>query len=108
MEVVIGSDITLTCNASGFHRPDFNWVILEHSDRRLNFMTNIVNETYVTSQVEFLNTTQADTGNYSCIAGNNVGEATDFIFLQVLGISFSTLLYYVTIIAFPSRTTRNS
>ena len=93
VEVVIGSNITLTCSASGFHRPDFNWIILEHSERRLNFMTNIVNETYVTSQVEFLNTTQTDTGNYSCIAGNNVGEATEFIFLQVLGISIGDFPY---------------
>ena len=93
VEVVIGSNITLTCSASGFHRPDFNWIILEHSERRLNVMTNIVNETYVTSQVEFLNTTQTDTGNYSCIAGNNVGEATEFIFLQVLGILIGNFPY---------------
>ena len=60
--------------------------MLEHSGRPPHFVTNIVNETYVISQVEFLTTTQADTGNYSCIAGNSVGENTDHIFLQVLGI----------------------
>ena len=85
MEVVIGSDITLICSASGFHLPNFNWTIPEYSGRAPDFVTNIVNETYVISQLEFLNTTQADTGNYSCIAGNSVGEATQYIFLQVLG-----------------------
>ena len=85
IEVVIGSNVTLACSASGFHLPNITWTTASPLSDRVAISESDVNETFLTSLLEISNTEQADTGNYSCRAENGVGIDTGYIFLQVLG-----------------------
>ena len=86
IEVVIGSNVTLACSASGFHLPNITWTTAGPLSVRVAISESDVNETFLTSLLEISNTEQGDTGNYSCRAENGVGIDTGYIFLQVLGI----------------------
>ena len=91
IEVVIGSNVTLACSASGFHLPNVTWTTAGPLSDRVAISQSTVNETFLTSLLEISNTEQSDTGNYSCRAENGVGIDTGYIFLQVLGIGNTEL-----------------
>ena len=46
---------------------------------------SVVNDTFLTSEIEIANTEQRDTANYTCSANNSAGVASQTLFLQVLG-----------------------
>ena len=46
---------------------------------------SVVNETFLTSNLEINSTEQGDTENYTCSADNSVGTDTSYYYLQVLG-----------------------
>ena len=88
LEVVIGGNITLTCSASGIHLPSITWSrggeSIAGSSREV-ITLSVVNDTFLTSEIEIANTEQRDTANYTCSANNSAGVASQTLFLQVLG-----------------------
>ena len=86
VEVVAGSNVSLTCSAIGLDLPNITWSMPVTMSGRATISHMIINDTYIASQLDIFDTEQADTGNYSCTAENSISNDTGYIFLQILGV----------------------
>ena len=59
---------------------------------------SVVNDTFLTSEIEIANTEQRDTATYTCSANNSAGVVSQTLFLQVLGIPQMHILLYSNVI----------
>ena len=86
VEVVAGSNVSLTCSAVGFHLPNISWTVPDPLNDGITISHTVINDSFIASQLDIFVTEQTDTGNYSCTAENGISDDTGYIFLQVLGI----------------------
>ncbi|KAL0994540.1 hypothetical protein UPYG_G00123710 [Umbra pygmaea] len=90
--VALGQGGVLECKADASPEADFEWY---REDRRIfNDFDGIVIENFgQLSKLTFLNVSEADYGNYSCIAINKLGSSnTSFLLYEIIEPSSSTLL----------------
>ena len=86
-EVVVGESVALSCSAEGRHLPLVSWTTpAPASSGHIDISYSPVNETFATSNLTISATLPTDNGTYYCTGHNSLGNDTQSIFLQVLGI----------------------
>lgn len=87
--VVLGSSVTLTCEARGVPPPTLSWL---KDGQPLSLHRNLLLDG---QETRFLlsDVGPSDGGLYSCVASNQAGSSTKTFNLTVLGISFLLRLF---------------
>ena len=89
MEVLSGTQVTLTCRYSAFPEPDVEWSVLdEEGDPLPNAGYEIVNSSLVLMALQ-----PSDSAQYVCSVRNVAGTTSASTTLQVVGKHFILLLF---------------
>ena len=71
------NNVTLTCNATGNPEPQFSWYKVENTVKR----NNRINVSAENSHLTITDVNREDSGEYLCVAHNEIGNDTSIIVL---------------------------
>lgn len=93
MEVLSGTEVTLTCKYSAFPEPDVKWTVLdEEGDSLPDAGYKIVNGSLVLMALQ-----PSDSAQYVCSVKNVAGTASASTTLRVVGKYFKQFFLYLLI-----------